>query len=64
MITGTKMWVTNGQRAGLVALAARTDEGITCFMVEKEPGADRFGGITRQPQHRQARATRASRPWR
>src|SRR2546423_13407042 len=35
-ITGTKMWVTNGQRAGLVALAARTDEGITCFMVEKE----------------------------
>ena len=40
------MWVTNGQRAGLVALAARTDEGITCFMVEKEPGAERFGGIT------------------
>jgi alkylation response protein AidB-like acyl-CoA dehydrogenase len=46
VITGTKMWVTNGQRAGLVALAARTEEGITCFMVEKEPGADRFGGIT------------------
>src|SRR5256886_3816379 len=46
VITGTKMWVTNGQRAGLVALAARTDEGITCFMVEKEPGADRFGGIS------------------
>jgi alkylation response protein AidB-like acyl-CoA dehydrogenase len=46
VITGTKMWVTNGQRAGLVALAARTEEGITCFMVEKEPGADRFGGIS------------------
>jgi len=46
VITGTKMWVTNGQRAGLVALAARTEEGITCFMVDKEPGADRFGGIT------------------
>jgi alkylation response protein AidB-like acyl-CoA dehydrogenase len=46
VITGTKMWVTNGQRAGLVALAARTDEGITCFMVEKEPGAARSGGIT------------------
>ncbi|MGH8983643.1 MAG: acyl-CoA dehydrogenase family protein [Acidimicrobiia bacterium] len=46
VITGTKMWVTNGQRAGLVALAARTDEGITCFIVEKEPGAARFGGIT------------------
>jgi butyryl-CoA dehydrogenase len=46
VITGTKMWVTNGQRAGLVALAARTDEGITAFMVEKEPGAERAGGIT------------------
>src|SRR2546429_75369 len=45
-IAGTKMWVTNGQRAGLVALAARTDEGITCFMVEKEPGAERSGGIS------------------
>jgi butyryl-CoA dehydrogenase len=38
VIDGTKMWVTNGERAGLVALAARTDEGISCFMVEKEPG--------------------------
>ena len=46
VITGTKTWVTNGQRAGLVALAARTDEGITCFMVEKEPGAAQTGGIT------------------
>jgi butyryl-CoA dehydrogenase len=45
VITGTKMWVTNGLHAGLVALAARTDEGITCFMVEKDPG-ERFGGIT------------------
>jgi alkylation response protein AidB-like acyl-CoA dehydrogenase len=45
VITGTKMWVTNGVRAGLVALAARTDEGITCFLIDKEPG-DQFGGIT------------------
>jgi alkylation response protein AidB-like acyl-CoA dehydrogenase len=45
VITGTKSWVTNGERAGLVALAARTDEGITCFMVEKDPGPQ-FGGIT------------------
>jgi alkylation response protein AidB-like acyl-CoA dehydrogenase len=45
VITGTKMWVTNGVRAGLVALAARTEEGITCFLIDKEPG-DRFGGIT------------------
>ncbi len=46
VITGTKTWVTNGQRAGLIALAARTDEGITCFMVEKEPDAPTTGGIT------------------
>jgi len=46
VVTGTKTWVTNGLRAGLIALAARTDEGITCFMVEKEPGVERTGGIT------------------
>jgi len=45
-ISGTKTWVTNGQRAGLVALAARTDDGITCFMVDKEAGAATFGGVT------------------
>ncbi len=38
VISGTKAWVTNGERAGIVALAARTDEGITCFIVEKDPG--------------------------
>ena len=45
LIDGTKMWVTNGERAGLVALAARTPEGITCFIVEKEPGPS-FEGIS------------------
>ncbi len=45
VVTGTKMWVTNGERAGIVALAARTDEGISAFIVEKEPGPQ-FGGIT------------------
>jgi alkylation response protein AidB-like acyl-CoA dehydrogenase len=45
IVNGTKMWVTNGERAGLVALAARTDEGISCFIVEKEPGPT-FGGIS------------------
>ena len=44
VLNGTKMWVTNGERAGVVALAAKTPEGITCFMVEKQPGP-RFGGI-------------------
>ena len=45
VISGTKSWVTNGERAGIVALAARTEEGITCFIVEKDPGAA-FEGIT------------------
>ena len=45
VVTGTKAWVTNGERAAIVALAARTDEGITCFIVEKEPGPA-FEGIT------------------
>ena len=45
LIDGTKMWVTNGERSGLVALAARTPEGITCFIVEKEPGPS-FEGIS------------------
>ncbi len=51
VINGTKMWVTNGQRAGLVALLARAttadgaDRGITCFIVDKEPGLS-SGGIT------------------
>jgi alkylation response protein AidB-like acyl-CoA dehydrogenase len=45
VINGTKMWVTNGERAAIVALAARTDAGICCFIVEKEPGP-KSGGIT------------------
>jgi len=45
VVNGTKFWVTNGERAGLVALAARTDEGISCLMVEKQPGPS-SGGIT------------------
>jgi alkylation response protein AidB-like acyl-CoA dehydrogenase len=45
LVNGTKAWVTNGERAGIVALAARTDEGISAFIVEKEPGAS-FEGIS------------------
>jgi butyryl-CoA dehydrogenase len=45
VLDGTKAWVTNGERAGIVALAARAPEGVTCFMVEKEPGRS-SGGIT------------------
>ena len=45
VLNGAKAWVTNGERSGLVALAARTDEGISAFIVEKEPGP-RFEGIS------------------
>ena len=46
VINGTKMWVTNGVRASLVMLLAKTgDDEITCFLVEKEPG-ETFEGIT------------------
>ena len=45
VIDGTKAWVTNGERAGIVALVARTEEGISTFVVEKEPGRT-SGGIT------------------
>ena len=46
IINGTKMWVTNGERAGVVALLARTGDDISCFMVEKTPGPDGDGGIS------------------
>ena len=45
VVNGTKFWVTNGERAGIVALAARTEEGVSCFIVEKEPGPT-SGGLT------------------
>jgi alkylation response protein AidB-like acyl-CoA dehydrogenase len=45
LLNGTKAWVTNGERAAVVALAARTDEGISAFIVEKEPGTQ-FEGIS------------------
>ncbi len=45
VVNGTKAWVTNGERASVVALAARTDEGISAFIVEKEPGPH-SGGIS------------------
>jgi len=49
LITGQKMWLTNGATSNLVALLAKTDEGaetpyknLTTFLVEKEPG---FGEV-------------------
>ena len=45
VVNGTKAWVTNGERAALVLLAAKTDEGVSAFVVEKEPGPS-FEGIS------------------
>jgi alkylation response protein AidB-like acyl-CoA dehydrogenase len=45
VVNGTKAWVTNGERAGIVALAVRVGEQIACVMVEKDPGRA-YGGIT------------------
>jgi alkylation response protein AidB-like acyl-CoA dehydrogenase len=45
VINGTKAWVTNGERASLVILAARSPEGISSFIVEKDPGPS-FQGIS------------------
>jgi alkylation response protein AidB-like acyl-CoA dehydrogenase len=45
VLSGQKMWLTNGASASLVALLARTPEGasrphanLTTFLIEKEPG--------------------------
>jgi len=45
VINGSKAWVTNGELSSVVALAARTDDGISAFIVEKEPGPT-FEGIS------------------
>jgi len=57
VIDGSKMWVTNGLRSGLVVLLAKTDpsadppyKGMSLFLCEKEPGAAVSGGITVPPQ--------------
>jgi alkylation response protein AidB-like acyl-CoA dehydrogenase len=53
VLDGSKMWLTNGARAGLVATLVKTDEGadsvyknMTTFLVEKEPGFGKQGGLT------------------
>ncbi|HEY4991705.1 MAG TPA: acyl-CoA dehydrogenase family protein [Nakamurella sp.] len=54
VLNGQKMWLTNGARAGVVAVLVRTDEGadsvyknMSTILVEKEPGFGAVGnGIT------------------
>jgi alkylation response protein AidB-like acyl-CoA dehydrogenase len=52
VITGQKMWATNGLRAGGVMLLAKTDpdadpphRGMTAFIVEKKPGRSEQPGL-------------------
>ena len=53
VLDGSKMWLTNGARAGVVATLVKTDEGadsvyrnMTTFLVEKEPGYGEQDGLT------------------
>src|SRR5919108_5796146 len=56
-ISGQKMWVTNGLLSGLVFVLVKTDpkadppyRGMTCFICEKESGADKMPGLTIPPK--------------
>jgi alkylation response protein AidB-like acyl-CoA dehydrogenase len=56
VITGQKMWATNGLRAGMIMLLAVTDpaaeprhRGMSAFLLEKEPGAAEQPGLTIGP---------------
>jgi alkylation response protein AidB-like acyl-CoA dehydrogenase len=56
LISGEKLWVTNGLRSGLVVLLAKTDSdvrpahrGISAFLVEKEAGVADCGTLTVTP---------------
>ncbi|HKE80292.1 MAG TPA: acyl-CoA dehydrogenase family protein [Solirubrobacteraceae bacterium] len=56
VVTGQKMWVTNGLRAGLVMLLAVTDpdatprhKGMTAFIVRKDPEDADLRGLTIPP---------------
>ena len=53
VLNGSKMWLTNGARSGVVATLVKTDEGadsvyrnMTTFLVEKEPGFGEQDGLT------------------
>jgi alkylation response protein AidB-like acyl-CoA dehydrogenase len=55
-VTGTKMWVTNGLRSGLVMLLAKTNpdaekssRSMGMLLVEKEPGVDKMPGLEIPP---------------
>ena len=43
LLRGSKVWVTNGALAGLILTFARTEQGITAFLVEGETPGLRVG---------------------
>lgn len=51
VINGQKMWVTNGSRSGICMTLVKTADtdppykGMSMFIVEKDPGAERTGGV-------------------
>ncbi len=56
VIDGNKMWVTNGDRASLIALLVKTDPnadprhtGMTALIVEKQPQVAQQNGLTVSP---------------
>jgi alkylation response protein AidB-like acyl-CoA dehydrogenase len=56
-INGQKMWVTNGLLSGVVFVLVKTDpkadppyKGMTCFICEKEPGAEEVPGLRIPPK--------------
>src|ERR671924_395316 len=57
ILSGTKMWVTNGLLSGLVFVLMKNDpkadppyRGMTCFITEKEPGAAENPGLKIPPK--------------
>jgi alkylation response protein AidB-like acyl-CoA dehydrogenase len=53
VITGRKTWATNGLRAGMIMLLAKTDpdaepphRGMTAFVLEKQPGVSDLPGLS------------------
>ncbi len=58
-LSGQKMWVTNGLLSGVVFVLAKSDpkadppyKGMTCFICEKEPGAEEVPGLRIPPKIR------------
>ena len=55
VLQGSKQWITNGSRADVAVVWARTDEGIRGFLVEKGTA-----GFTSADQHASEFSLRAS----